>query len=158
MDRPDAIHERAQRRWRGQPKFTVAAGLLTIAPGLDTARVAKTAICDGARRAFMAELGIIADCFAWGKVLVAVGLGTLLQTSALAYEILRWIGAMYLLHLGLKLIRSPRSQFELGGEALAPTSSLRWWRVNLKGTPHFRRAAADCGGKRTGCFCIGRGT
>ena len=58
--------------------FTLAAALLTITPGLDTALVLRTAAAEGARRAFAASLGICFGCLAWGA-LVAVGLGVLVQ-------------------------------------------------------------------------------
>ncbi|HEX8262404.1 MAG TPA: LysE family transporter, partial [Allosphingosinicella sp.] len=81
--------------------FTLAAALLTVTPGLDTALVLRTAAAEGARRALAAALGICLGCLAWG-VLVAVGLGVLLQASELAYAVLKWIGAAYLLYLGVR--------------------------------------------------------
>jgi threonine/homoserine/homoserine lactone efflux protein len=39
---------------------------------------------------------------------VALGLGVLLKASELAYTILRWAGAAYLLYLGVKLLASKR--------------------------------------------------
>ncbi|HYE27482.1 MAG TPA: LysE family translocator [Allosphingosinicella sp.] len=83
--------------------FTLAAALLTVTPGLDTALVLRTAAAEGARRALAAALGICLGCLAWGA-LVAVGLGVLLQASELAYRLLKWAGAAYLLYLGLRLI------------------------------------------------------
>ncbi|HEX9965109.1 MAG TPA: LysE family translocator [Allosphingosinicella sp.] len=91
--------------------FTVAAALLTITPGLDTALVLRTAAAEGARRAFAAALGICLGCLAWG-VLVAVGLGMLLQASELAYLALKWAGAAYLLYLGTRLIFARRPEAE----------------------------------------------
>lgn len=83
--------------------FTLAAALLTVTPGLDTALVLRTAAAEGARRALAAALGICLGCLAWGA-LVAVGLGVLLQASELAFLALKWIGAAYLLYLGLRLL------------------------------------------------------
>ena len=88
--------------------FTLAAGLLTITPGLDTALVLRTAAAEGGRRAFAASLGICLGCLAWGA-LVAVGLGVLLEASELAYLVLKWMGAAYLLYLGLRIILAPRA-------------------------------------------------
>jgi threonine/homoserine/homoserine lactone efflux protein len=105
--------------------FTLAAALLTVTPGLDTALVLRTAASEGARRAFGAGLGICLGCLAWGLI-VAVGLGALLQASELAYQLLRWVGAAYLLYLGVKLIRSPREAF---GDDPAPKPEGNWlWR------------------------------
>jgi threonine/homoserine/homoserine lactone efflux protein len=90
--------------------FTLAAALMTVTPGLDTALVLRTATVEGARRAWFAAIGICLGCLAWGAV-VATGLGVLLAASELAYAILRYAGAFYLLYLGLKLIFSNRASF-----------------------------------------------
>ena len=90
--------------------FIAAAGLLTIAPGLDTALVLRTATIESPRRAVLTSLGIVVGCFIWATV-VALGLGALLAASQLAYTILRWIGAAYLVWIGYKMIRYPRRQF-----------------------------------------------
>ncbi|HVH66333.1 MAG TPA: LysE family translocator [Gemmatimonadales bacterium] len=80
--------------------FTVAAGLLTITPGLDTALVLRTAAVEGSRRAMLAGAGICLGCLTWGFA-VAVGLGALLAVSQLAYDTLRIVGACYLIWMGL---------------------------------------------------------
>jgi threonine/homoserine/homoserine lactone efflux protein len=58
----------------------------------------------------LAGLGIVIGCLVWA-VLVALGLGALLAASQLAYTILRWIGAAYLLWVGYKMLRNPRRAF-----------------------------------------------
>jgi threonine/homoserine/homoserine lactone efflux protein len=90
--------------------YVVAASLLTITPGLDTALVLRTAATGTPRRAALAGLGIAAGCFVWAA-LVALGLGALLAASQLAYTILRWIGAAYLIWVGYKMLRYPRRIF-----------------------------------------------
>jgi len=93
--------------------FTAAAGLLTITPGLDTALVLRTAAVEGGRRALLAGVGICLGCLVWGLA-VAVGLGGLLAVSRLAYTILRVIGALYLIYLGVRLLTRPAPSFDLG--------------------------------------------
>jgi threonine/homoserine/homoserine lactone efflux protein len=93
--------------------FTAAAALLTVTPGLDTALVLRTAGVEGARRALVAAVGICLGCLAWGAV-VALGLGILLQASRLAYAMLRYAGAAYLLWLGVQLLLSKRARFDAG--------------------------------------------
>ena len=83
--------------------FTLAAAILTITPGLDTALVLRTAAVEGGRRAFMAGLGICAGCLLWGAI-AALGLGSLLAVSTLAYDVLRLCAAVYLFYLGAKLL------------------------------------------------------
>ena len=93
--------------------FTAAAAILTVTPGLDTALVLRTAVGSGARPALFAVVGIALGCFLWG-IIVAVGLGALLAASALAFAILKYAGAAYLLWLGLHLMLKPRQSFAPG--------------------------------------------
>ncbi len=90
--------------------YTAAATLLTITPGLDTALVVRTATAEGPRRALWSGLGIVTGCLIWTAV-VAAGLGALLVASQLAYTVLRWVGAAYLLYVGIQLLRHPRTRF-----------------------------------------------
>lgn len=108
--------------------FLLAAALLTVTPGLDTALVLRTAAAEGARRAFAASLGICLGCLAWGA-LVAVGLGILLQASELAYLALKWAGAAYLLYLGLRLLFAPRA--EAGAGEAEPPARSNWFARGL---------------------------
>lgn len=98
--------------------FTLAASLLTITPGLDTALVLRTAATEGPRRAASAASGIGLGCLLWGAA-ASAGAGALLTASELAYAVLKWAGAAYLVWMGIKLILSPRDRFEPG--AVAPT-------------------------------------
>ncbi len=106
--------------------FTLAASLMTMTPGLDTALVLRTAAAESPRRALLAGLGICLGCLAWGLI-VAVGLGALLKASELAYTILRWAGAAYLFYLGVKLIRSRRENFLVGEEPVLEADDGRSW-------------------------------
>jgi threonine/homoserine/homoserine lactone efflux protein len=103
--------------------FVVAAGVLTITPGLDTAMVLRTAAVEGARRAALAALGVICGCLAWGAA-VALGLGVLLAASQSAYTALKWAGAAYLAWLGINLILRPRSKLDL---AAGGARRGNWW-------------------------------
>jgi threonine/homoserine/homoserine lactone efflux protein len=87
--------------------YTAAASLLTVTPGLDTALVLRTVATRGSRQAVLAGIGIAAGCFGWAT-LVALGLGALLAASQLAYTVLRWIGAAYLVWVGYRMLRYPR--------------------------------------------------
>ncbi|MGH8199459.1 MAG: LysE family translocator [Steroidobacteraceae bacterium] len=114
--------------------FCIAAGLLTIAPGLDTALVLRTAAAEGPKGAALAGLGIVLGCVTWGAA-VALGLGALLAASELAFSALKWAGALYLVWLGVRLILKPRSRFALepaGGPSASGGSWLgRGYLTNL---------------------------
>ena len=90
--------------------YVAAASLLTITPGLDTALVLRTAAAGSPRRAALAGLGIVTGCLVWALI-VALGLGALLAASKAAYTILRWVGAVYLLWIGYKMLRYPRRMY-----------------------------------------------
>lgn len=112
--------------------FTAAAGLLTITPGIDTALVLRTAAVEGPRRAMLAGAGICVGCLTWGLG-ASVGLGALVVASELAYDVLRIVGACYLIFLGSKLLLRPRSSASGVGESDAEpgsqpdTPALRWF-------------------------------
>jgi len=83
--------------------FTLAAGLLTITPGLDTALVLRTSAVEGGKQAMLAGIGICFGCLLWG-VAASFGLSALLAVSGFAYKVLRIVGAIYLGYLGIKLL------------------------------------------------------
>ena len=103
--------------------FGIAAGLLTITPGLDTALVLRTAAAEGWRRAGMTALGIGLGCLAWGAA-AAFGAGALLVASHAAYTALKWAGAAYLVWLGVNLLRKPRSGLDTGASETPASGGL----------------------------------
>jgi threonine/homoserine/homoserine lactone efflux protein len=87
--------------------FILVVGLLTLTPGLDTALILRTAALGAPRRAWGVVLGIQGGTLVWG-VLTSAGVTALLTASHVAYEVLRWAGAAYLIWLGLGMLRHAR--------------------------------------------------
>lgn len=83
--------------------FAVVAGLMTLVPGIDTALVLRTAITQGRAQAFAAGAGISLGVLTWG-IAAAVGVSALLSASQVAFDVLRWAGAAYLVWLGGSLL------------------------------------------------------
>ncbi|MFH8727508.1 LysE family translocator [Streptomyces termitum] len=83
--------------------FALVVGLLTLTPGLDTALVLRTAALGRRTRAWGVVLGIQTGTLTWGA-LTSLGVTALLTASHLAYEILRWAGAAYLLWTALRMV------------------------------------------------------
>ncbi|MEU8881086.1 LysE family translocator [Streptomyces hydrogenans] len=83
--------------------FALVVGLLTLTPGLDTALILRTAALGRRTRAWGVVLGIQTGTLTWGA-LTSLGVTALLTASHLAYEILRWAGAAYLLWMAARMI------------------------------------------------------
>lgn len=108
--------------------FIAAASLLTVTPGVDTAIVLRTATLEGRRQAVLAGAGICLGCLAWG-VAVSLGLGALLQASELAYTVVKFAGAAYLIWLGSRLLFRPRASFDTGtGKGMSAGNGQAFWR------------------------------
>ncbi|HNE89578.1 MAG TPA: LysE family translocator [Actinomycetota bacterium] len=88
--------------------FAVVAGLLTMLPGIDTALVLRASIIRGPRAAYATVAGICTGLLVWG-VAAAIGVTAILAASQVAFEIVRWAGAVYLVGLGITLLWQSRS-------------------------------------------------
>ncbi|MGV9264663.1 LysE family translocator [Kitasatospora sp. NPDC003701] len=85
--------------------FALVVGLLTLTPGLDTALVLRTSALGERRQAWGVVLGIQTGTLIWGT-LTSAGVTALLTASQLAYEVLRWAGAAYLVWMGIGMLRN----------------------------------------------------
>lgn len=90
--------------------FFTAAILLNIAPGPDIAFILGQTIKGGRRAGFAAMFGIWAGAFVH-VILAVMGLTAILATSAVAFSIVKWIGAAYLIWLGYKALKSTGGGF-----------------------------------------------
>jgi threonine/homoserine/homoserine lactone efflux protein len=108
--------------------FIAAAAVLTVTPGTDTALVLRAAMVDGRRPAALASIGVALGCLTWGAA-VSLGLGALLQASELAYDILKFAGAAYLVWVGARLLRQPRTELApAAGQAAPQGAAQAFWR------------------------------
>lgn len=85
--------------------FIAAGWLLNLTPGPDVLYIVSNSLRGGARAGMVAALGIFAGCFVHVAV-ATVGLGALLATSAMAFTVVKVIGAAYLLWMGVRLLRA----------------------------------------------------
>jgi RhtB (resistance to homoserine/threonine) family protein len=103
-----------------EPKFVAFLGiaaLLTITPGADTALVTKNAITRGRRGAFFTTLGICVGCLIHATA-SSLGLSAILASSAAAFEVVKWMGAGYLIYIGIQGLRGNKAA-EAGPAVLA---------------------------------------
>lgn len=110
--------------------FTVAL-LLHLSPGPDMAFILGQTIKGGRAKGFSAMGGIWmgAACHA---LVAAFGLSAVLMTSATAFLILKWAGAVYLIWLGIQAIRSKGASL-LPNESLPPKQKLSNWNIFRQG-------------------------
>ncbi|MFI9009673.1 LysE family translocator [Actinosynnema sp. NPDC053489] len=107
--------------------FTAAAVLLTITPGLDTMMLLRMVLGGGRRAGVVGGFGTTLGCLVWGAASIA-GLTALLVASRLAYDLVRYAGAAYLLWLGgSALWKSWRGTSErpTDAPAITPRQALR---------------------------------
>lgn len=91
--------------------FVAASFVILIIPGPTVMLVVGYALGEGRRAALGAVRGVLlGDLVA--IIVSAVGLGAILATSATVFTILKWIGAVYLIYLGVKLWRAPVSPLD----------------------------------------------
>jgi RhtB (resistance to homoserine/threonine) family protein len=100
--------------------FIAAGWLLNLTPGPDVLYIVTNSLRSGARAGIVAGLGITAGCFVH-IFAAAVGVGALLATSAMAFTVLKWIGAAYLLWIGAKILfsKAPQATTDLVAAAAA---------------------------------------
>ena len=85
--------------------FVAAGLLLNLTPGPDVLYIVANALRSGARAGMVAALGITAGCFVH-IFAAAVGLSALMAASSTAFTVLKWVGAAYLVYVGLRLLVS----------------------------------------------------
>lgn len=98
----------------GMPRlaaFLIAAGLLTLTPGVDTALVLRTTARAGRSAGVAAVFGISTGVLGWGAASGA-GLSALLVASPTAFLVLRYLGAGYLVLLGLRSLLARAEPFD----------------------------------------------
>lgn len=85
--------------------FTVASMVLLVIPGPTVLLVVSYALGQGWRAALPMAVGVALGDFT-AMTLSMLGIGALLATSAILFTIVKWIGAAYLVWMGVKLWRA----------------------------------------------------
>lgn len=113
--------------WEIYGAFVAASALVLLSPGPTVMLVTSYALSQGRRSAWFTATGVgLGDLTALSLSLA--GLGALLAASAAAFTLLKWLGAAYLIYLGVRMWRR--------GEALGPAGGARV----LSGWAMLRRA------------------
>lgn len=86
--------------------FILTSLLIILSPGQDMVLVLSRSIARGTQAGVVTAAGVAIGLL--GHTLLAtLGLGALLKTSELAFSLMKYIGAAYLVYLGVKAFRAP---------------------------------------------------
>jgi homoserine/homoserine lactone efflux protein len=104
--------------------FAVTEFLLCLTPGPAVLLVVSQGLKSGFKSSLRGTVGILtgnATYFA----LSALGLGALLMSSAILFQIIKWLGVAYLIFIGLKMLLSRKAPADSGELAITPKRSMR---------------------------------
>ena len=99
--------------------FVGACVVLSLAPGPDMAYLLSRSIAQGKKAGLLAALGINIGAYVHAAAAV-LGLSAILATSSLAYTIVKWAGACYLVYLGIQALRSNAAALKVSGSNKKP--------------------------------------
>ncbi|MFI5779981.1 LysE family translocator [Nocardia sp. NPDC051570] len=100
--------------------FVGVCVVLSLTPGPDSFLVLRYSIV-GRRPAITSAIGSAVGGIAWA-VVVAAGVATLLEQSATAYRVVKVIGGIYLVYLGIRTLIAQRRARAVEAERSAPRS------------------------------------
>ena len=114
--------------------FIGISALIIITPGPDTVLVTKNAVVYGRRAAVGTSLGVNTGLLIW-TCAAACGIAALVRESAVAFTVLKLVGAVYLVWLGAQTLLAARHRapHDVGkGQAVArETGAWRGFRQGL---------------------------
>ena len=97
--------------------FALTALMLNLTPGNDMLYVIARSTSQGSKAGIVSSLGIMAGCMV--HIIAAMaGLSAIIASSSLAFDIIKYMGAAYLIYLGLRSLFSKK-------QSLAIQTSLR---------------------------------
>ncbi|HEM48780.1 MAG TPA: LysE family translocator, partial [Caldithrix sp.] len=85
------------------PLFFISSIMIIIAPGPDFIYVTTRSISDGNKAGILSAIGVCVGLLIH-TMFAAFGLSAIIQTSRVAYLIIKYIGAAYLIYIGIKAI------------------------------------------------------
>lgn len=109
--------------------FLAAAVVLNISPGPDLIYILSRTIANGRRIGIASSLGVCSGAFVH-VVAAAAGISAILMTSAVAFMIVKYVGAAYLIYLGVQALRSNGASFDT---AVADKKQVSAWRAYKQG-------------------------
>lgn len=101
--------------------FVAASAIMIALPGPSVILTVAHSLSFGSRQALFTVAGATVG-IAVQLGVAAIGLSSLLNMVAEAFELLRWAGAAYLVYLGIKQLRSAGEPLELDAKSVKKTN------------------------------------
>ncbi len=102
--------------------FVLSAVVILVIPGPTIILVISQAVAHGRRSVLPLVAGVVSGDFT-AMTLSLCGLGAVLAASAAFFNLLKWIGAIYLIYLGIRLWRSDPGQPMVPRSAEKPSAA-----------------------------------
>jgi RhtB (resistance to homoserine/threonine) family protein len=110
--------------------FLAVSVLLIVIPGPDTAVVTKNALLSGRRPGVAAAVGVSIGLVIWTAA-AALGIAALLKASDIAFNALKVAGALYLVWIGVQMLRARDTPGAPAGPTAGRGHSVRALRQGL---------------------------
>jgi len=88
--------------------FIFSGVVLNLTPGADTMYILGSSLSNGRKAGILSALGISAGCL-FHTFLAALGLSVILSKSAVAFNVVKYMGAIYLIYLGARSLMTKSS-------------------------------------------------
>lgn len=106
--------------------FIVACLTLSIVPGPDMVFLLGVSISKGSKAGLLATVGINAGAYVH-LIAALLGISAVLAASAWAFTLIKWVGAAYLVYLGIKTLLSKSSSITLSHSKTSKSKSNIFW-------------------------------
>ncbi|MEN8139420.1 MAG: LysE family translocator [Bacteroidota bacterium] len=110
--------------------FIGASMLLTFMPGPDNIFVLTESITKGHKHGIAISLGLVSGVMVH-TLAAATGLSIILKQSDYAFQIVKYLGAAYLLYLAYMAYKEKKPEVEIGGEV--DNAEFNLWKLMRKG-------------------------
>lgn len=87
--------------------FIISAIIFVLTPGIDTIFILNKSLTKGKKTGFYSSLGICSGILVHTSF-AALGLSIILAKSAIAFSLIKYLGAAYLIYIGLKALFSKK--------------------------------------------------
>src|SRR4026209_2805413 len=106
--------------------FAFASLMLNITPGNDMLYVATRSTSQGVKAGVVSALGIAGGCIVH-LIAAGIGLSAIIANSAIAFNIIKYVGAAYLIYLGVKAFLSKQNNFTIDKKIEQKSLSKIFW-------------------------------